>query len=272
MISDLDETLKQLLTKKIPLNAAEVDVCFDMPGQEWSSGVTKPTVNLYLYDIRENHDLRVYDWELEHKEDKTATRRRLPLRIDLTYLVTVWTSNVDDEHRLLWYVLATLSRFPLVPADLYQGELAGQDILISTLVAQPDGPLRNPADFWASLDNRLKASINCIVTVPLDLDMQFTAPVVSTRVLGVRDKEGPETEERLQVRGMLHEKGKPEQGIAEATLLIKELGRTAETDEQGRYAFSKLSKGKYTIRVQAPKRKEREMVLTIPSRSYDIEL
>ena len=252
MISDLDETLKQLLTKKIPLNAAEVDVCFDMPGQEWSSGVTKPTVNLYLYDIRENHDLRVYDWELEHKQDKTATRRRLPLRIDLTYLVTVWTSNVDDEHRLLWYVLATLSRFPLVPADLYQGELAGQDILISTLVAQPDGPLRNPADFWASLDNRLKASINCIVTVPLDLDMQFTAPVVSTRVLGVRDK--------------------PEQGIAEATLLIKELGRTAETDEQGRYAFSKLSKGKYTIRVQAPKRKEREMVLTIPSRSYDIEL
>ena len=169
-------------------------------------------------------------------------------------------------------MLATLSRFPLVPADLYQGELAGQDILISTLVAQPDGPLRNPADFWASLDNRLKASINCIVTVPLDLDMQFTAPVVSTRVLGVRDKEGPETEERLQVRGMLHEKGKPEQGIAEATLLIKELGRTAETDEQGRYAFSKLSKGKYTIRVQAPKRKEREMVLTIPSRSYDIEL
>ena len=272
MISDLDETIKQLLIKKVPLDPAEVDVCFDMPGQEWSAGVTKPTINLYLYDIRENHDLRVYDWELERNQDKTATRRRLPVRVDLTYLITVWTSAVDDEHRLLWYVLATLFRFPFIPTDMFQEELAGQDILINTMVAQPDGPLRNPADFWASLDNRLKASINYIITVPLDIDMQFTAPVVSTRVLGVREKEQAEVEERLQVRGMLYEKGKPEQGVAQATLVIKELGRTAETDEQGRYAFSKLSKGRYTVRIQAPQRKEREMVLTIPSKSYDIEL
>ncbi len=272
MISDLDETIKQLLIKKTPLDPAEVDICFDMPGQEWSAGITRPTVNLYLYDIRENRDLRLYDWELEHNEDKTATRRRLPVRIDLTYLITVWTSNVDDEHRLLWYMLATIFRYPLIPTDMFQGELAGQDLLISTLVAQPDGPLRNPADFWASLDNRLKASINCIVTVPLDIDMQFTTPVVSTRVLGVRGKDQAEVEERLQVRGMLYEKGKPEQGVAQATIFIKELGRTAETDEQGRYAFSKLSKGRYTVRIQAPERKEREMILTIPSRSYDIEL
>lgn len=272
MISDLDETLKQLLIKKVPLDPAEVDVCFDMPGQEWSAGVTKPTVNLYLYDIRENHDLRAYDWELEHNQDKTATRRRLPVRVDLTYLITVWTNAVDDEHRLLWYVLGTLFRHPVIPADIFQGELAGQDYILSTTVAQPDGPLRNPADFWASLDNRLKASINYIITVPLDLDMQFTAPVVSTRVLGVRDKAKPETEERLQVKGMVHEKGKPDHGIAQATLVIKEIGRTAKTDEEGRYAFSKLSRGRYTVRVQAPDRKERETALTVPSKSYDIEL
>lgn len=272
MISDLDETIKQLLVRMAPLDAAEVDICFDMPGQEWSAGITKPTVNLYLYDIRENHDLRTYDWEVERRPDKTATRRRLPVRIDLTYLITVWTSAVDDEHRLLWYVLATLFRFPLIPTELFQGALAGQDLLINTLVAQPDGPLRNPADFWASLDNRLKASINFVVTVPLDTGIQFAAPLVSTRVLGVRDKSQQEVEERVQVKGVLHQKGKPELGIPQATLFIKEAGRSAETDEQGRYAFSRLSRGSYTVRIVAPDRKERETVLTVPSKSYDIEL
>ena len=272
MIADLDETIKQLLMQKGALDSTEVDICFDMPGQEWSAGITKPTINLYLYDIRENHDLRLYDWETERNEDKTATKRRMPVRVDLTYLITVWTSNVDDEHRLLWYVLAALFRYPLIPTDVYQGELAGTDMLISTLVAQPDGPLRNPADFWASLDNRLKASINYVVTVPLDLDVHVSAPVVSTRVLGVRGIDQADSEERLQVKGVLHEKGKPHQVIPQATLFIKEAGRTATTDEQGRWAFSKLSRGEYTVRVRAPDRKEKEMVLSVPSLSYDIEV
>ena len=272
MIADLDETIRQLLLQKGTLDSTEVDICFDMPGQEWSAGITKPTINFYLYDIRENHDLRLYDWEIERNEDKTATKRRLPIRVDMTYLITVWTSAVDDEHRLLWYVLSTLVRYPTIPTDVFQGELAGTELLLCTLVAQPDGPLRNPADFWASLDNRLKASINFVVTVPLDPDMQFSAPVVSTRVLGVRGKEQAEAEERLQVRGVLHEKGKPAQVIASATLLLEEAGRTAVTDEEGRYAFTKLSRGTYTLKVQPPDRKEKEMVLTVPSLSYDIEV
>lgn len=272
MIADVDETIKQLLMRKGALDSSEVDICFEMPGQEWSAGVTKPTINLYLYDIRENHDLRAYDWEVQHQEDKTATKRRLPIRIDLTYLITVWTSAVDDEHRLLWGVLATLFRYPMIPGEVFQGALEGTDTLLSTVVAQPDGPLRNPADFWASLDNRLKASINYTVTVPLDPDMQFSAPVVSTRVLGVRPKDQAETEERLQVKGVLHEKGKPAQVIPSATLLLKEAGRSAVTNEEGRYAFAKLSRGRYTLKVQAPDRKDKEMVLTVPSLSYDIEV
>ena len=155
MISDLDQTLKQLLIKKVPLDPTEVDVCFDMPDREWTSSLSKPTVNLYLYDIRENHGLRAYDWTLERNQDKTATRRRVPVRVDLSYLITVWTNAVDDEHRLLWYVLGALFRHPSVPSDMFQGELVGQDMLITTTVAQPDGVLKNPADFWGALDNRL---------------------------------------------------------------------------------------------------------------------
>jgi hypothetical protein len=58
MINDLDETIKQLLTKKGAFDPAEIDIVFDMPDREWSASISKPTVNVYLYDIHENRDLR----------------------------------------------------------------------------------------------------------------------------------------------------------------------------------------------------------------------
>lgn len=43
MISDLDNTLKQLLIKMVPLDPAEVDICFDMPDRNWSASISKPS-------------------------------------------------------------------------------------------------------------------------------------------------------------------------------------------------------------------------------------
>jgi len=272
MISDLDETIKQLLVKKVPLDPAEVDICFDMPDREWSSSLSKPTMNLYLYDIRENHEFRTYDWTVERNEDKTATRKRAPIRVSFSYLITVWTNAVEDEHRLLWCVLGALFRHPSIPYDMFQGELAGKDYILSTTVAQPDGVLKNLSDFWGSLDNRLKPAINYVVNMPLDLDVAFTAPMVSTRVLAVRGEGEMAPDERLEITGKVYEKGKPDQVIAGVTLFIKEARRTAKTDEQGRFVFRKLSQGSYTLQVRAPDREEREMVFSIPSRSYDLEL
>ena len=55
MISDLNETIKQLLIKKGAFDPAEVDIRFETPSREWSASISKPTVNAYLCDIRENH-------------------------------------------------------------------------------------------------------------------------------------------------------------------------------------------------------------------------
>ena len=48
MITDLDETIKQLLIQKGALEPAEVDISFETPKREWSASISKPTVNLYL--------------------------------------------------------------------------------------------------------------------------------------------------------------------------------------------------------------------------------
>lgn len=189
MINDLDESIKQLLIKKVPLKPSEVDISFQIPNREWTASVSKPTVNLYLYDIRENYELRAYEWNVERNNDRTATKRQAPLRIDLSYLVTAWTNDVGDEHRLLWRVLATMSRHPSLPEELLQGKLKEQELEIRTSTAQPDGFFKNPADFWSALDNQIKPSINYLVTLPLDLEMMETAPVVLEKELRMKQRE-----------------------------------------------------------------------------------
>jgi hypothetical protein len=63
MIADLDETIRQLLIAELPIKNGEIDVSFDQPKREWSARLSKPAVNFFLYDMRENATLRQHQWE-----------------------------------------------------------------------------------------------------------------------------------------------------------------------------------------------------------------
>lgn len=271
MIVDLDETIKQIMIQKGSLDTAEVDISFDTPDREWSSSISRPTINFYLYDIRENHELRGIEWTIEKDRNGTATRKKNPSRIDLSYLITVWTSDTSDEHRLLWHVLLTLFSYPTLPDEVLSGRLVELSCPIKISTAQPDGLLNNPADFWAALDNELRPSVSYVVTLPLDTDMAFTAPVVRTKIV---DFKAPDTgKERLvQVAGMVHQAGEETQGIADARVIVKEVGMTTETDNQGHYSFRKLPEGDHTFQVLISGKVVAESVITVPGASYDLEV
>ncbi len=271
MITDLDETIKQLLIKKGAIDPAEVDIRFETPDREWSASISKPTVDLYLYDIRENHELRGTEWFIEKDQNGIATRKKNPGRVDLSYLITVWTNDIGDEHRLLWHVLLTLFRYPELPEEILSGQLAGLRYPIKITTAQPDGLLNNPADFWAAMDNELKPSINYVVTLPLDTDIAFTAPVVRTKIIDIKPPDA-DAERLVQVAGMVHKAGKPTEGIAGARVVAREARMTAETNDQGRYSFPRLSQGQHTFQVLVSGKKVQESSITIPSASYDLEV
>ena len=271
MISELNETIKQVLVKKGALDLGEVDISFDTPDREWSASISKPTVNIYLYDMRENHQLRSTEWIVEKDQNGIATRKKNPKRVDLSYLITVWTNDTEDAHRLLWHVLATLSRYPDLPEELLSGPLAQQEYPIKTTAAQPDGLFKNPGDFWGALDNQLKPSINYVVTVPLDTEVASTAPIVKTKILDVK---APDTaaERMVQVAGLVHEAGKPTQGIPKAKVVAKEARMTTETDDEGHYSFPKLQEGKHTFEILVSGTKVHEASVSVPSTSYDLEV
>ena len=270
MIDDLDESLRQLLIKKGALNSTEVNISFDAPGREWTASQSRPAVNVYLYDIRENHELRSYEWTVQRNDDRTATRKKAPLRVDLSYLITVWTKDVGDEHRLLGRIMAVLCRYSLLPEEILQGALQDLEYPIRASAAQPDGLFRSPADIWGALDNQLRPSINYVVTLPIDLDIALTAPVVWTKIIDIRQEGEEAVQQALQIGGIVHEKGNPQMGIANATVAIKESGLTAKTDDRGYYSFTRLERGKYSFKVSASGWTAKAVQMAVPDDDYNI--
>src|SRR4051794_14493595 len=54
MLADLDEALRALLRRELGRHGFDgVEVAFDAPAKDWSATLSAPTVNLFLYDLRE---------------------------------------------------------------------------------------------------------------------------------------------------------------------------------------------------------------------------
>src|SRR5690349_10867784 len=159
MLTDLNSTLKQLLLQRIPLDPDEVEISFECPKREWSAKVLKPTINLYLFDLREDTDLRTGAWHEYGGSNPRPGLRRTPVYIQLSYFITAWAREVVDEHVLLWRVMTTLLREGKFGADVLQGAMKDLGPPIRTSTAQADGVLRNPGEFWAALDNDLKPAV-----------------------------------------------------------------------------------------------------------------
>lgn len=166
MLNLLDTSLEAYLRDAVPLDPGDVDVSFEAPDDDWGAGVTKPTVNLYLWDVRRNDEDRQSGLELAEDDDGRPVRRPSLPRVDCRYLVTAWTTEVGDEHALLGQVLATVLTTGVVPADQLVGAYAEVRPLPTLSVAAQDAS--NKSDLWSALGGQLKAGLDLIVTATVD--------------------------------------------------------------------------------------------------------
>ncbi len=273
MINDLEESLKQLLIVKGKLNRGEIDIRFESPDREWVGKLSKPTINLFLYDLHENTEFRQHDWIVNRKGDGTASKHRPPLWMDFSYLATVWANAIEDEHRLLWHVLAVLTRFPILPKEVMQGVLTKMDHKIQTKTAQTDGAYRSLAELWGSLETQLKPSVNYVVTLPLDREVELKAPVVVSKRLRVGQLGEPELRDELfRVGGRVYRRGHPEKGVGGAQVTIKEYGLIVTADEFGYFKLPGIPPGDITLSVAAKDGKGVTKRAHLPEEKIDIPI
>jgi hypothetical protein len=281
MIEDLDEALRRLLMRELPIKNGEIDVQFNQPRREWSAKLSRPTLDLYLYDLRENLKLRytAQGWETERRSDGVSVQRRRPFRLDLHYLITAWASEPEDEHRLLARTLMALFRVPEMPADLLPESLQDQPGPITFKVAQYD-TAQNLTDFWSSLDNEMRPAIVCMVTMALNPYQPIYGSIVRTRELRFGQSYDPALSQSLvkaagadtywTVGGTLRSQEPLEPDKVRLTLI--ERGVVLEVKPEGRFSVGNLEAGDYTLECVVNGGEPRRYKIKVPSPDYTLDV
>ncbi|WP_406474237.1 DUF4255 domain-containing protein [Streptomyces platensis] len=192
MMHEVDEAIRRVLRGGV-LPEGTGDVAFEAPTRDWAARRNAPTLNAYLYDIREDVARRERGAIAERDARGVVVRRRQPPRwFRLSYLVTAWTTRPEDEHRLLSAALGCLLSHEILPAAALPDALRGLEVSIPLTVAVPPPESRSIADIWSALGGELKPSLDVVVTVPVPVSPSYEVapPVTEGAVTVVRGIDG----------------------------------------------------------------------------------
>ena len=168
MIDDLDKTIAALLAKELRADNQAIDISFSAPNGDWVSKLgNAPTLNFFLYDIRENAPLRRHQWQQitgnatsdrplpngngrSHQDTSpqaparanTVQLKRTPLMMDCFYMVSAWSPADDraksmEEHNLLSLCMLALARYPILNPNRLSAQSARADTGRARLPARP---------------------------------------------------------------------------------------------------------------------------------------
>ena len=276
MLADLDESLRTLCKRELARHGFDgVEVAFEAPTKEWSAGLAQPTVNLFLYDLREAADKRTVEWRHERDAGGRPRDLRPPLRVDASYAATAWTRAVEDEHRILSQLLAILYAYPELPEDALSGRLgpngngSRQPFPLVTRVAQArsDGG----ADFWSAIGGTYKASIDFVITLTSEPGASVErGPEVRTQTLRLANQENRRGTmvESHRVGGTVRD---AEGGaLGDAWVALPTAGAWTSTDAEGRFRFDRLPPGSYTCVARTADGREAVGDLLVPGRGVDL--
>ena len=277
MISAVDTILRDLLLREMALRKGEVEIVFDQPRREWSTRLNKPTINLYLFDVRENFELRGSEQpQISNNPDGSVTIRRNPIRIDLLYLLTGWAREAQDEHRLLSEALMALMRYPFLPEELLPEVLKGQPTPIRLEVAHGN-ILEKITDLWTTLDNELHPGVRLMVTISLDPHRAEIVKTVSTTEMRYLQEPAPDVAggQRAPSKAYFTVKGRvlsQKYSIAALKLVLVEKGQPVELRPDGSFRIGRMEQGEFHLDVLANDRVLKHQKIQVPSPSYEINL
>jgi hypothetical protein len=194
VIHDVDQLLERLV-RRDALNGSNVELLFDAPTKDWVARRNAPTVDLYLYDIREDLQRRFTVWEDQRDGQGLVSGRNLPpRRFKQAYLVTAWTQRPEDEHRLLSSLLSCFLRNAVLESGELGGALDETGLPVYIDVGLPAGQDRSLADIWSALGGELKPALDVVVTAPVVVGRAapYGPPVLAGPTIGLTAGDGAE--------------------------------------------------------------------------------
>jgi Pvc16 N-terminal domain/Carboxypeptidase regulatory-like domain len=289
MLNLVDRVIEKVLDTGWKSPPTKPGFFFTIPDEEWKKKVLMAAgvrLNIYLYEVRENLDMRRSQWDVITLADNSSVLSRPPAYFDCHYLLSAWSASEDseavspmlDEHEVLSEALRIIMRNPdVVPAALPPTpgvvplSVFGQAHVYLT-VAPPEAP-RVLNDFWSTMKLPWRPAIQLVATAPLDLLLDSPpSPPMTTFI-----QRYGHTQDGLALAGTIDEyiqiggwvisdvddspiAGATVQRVGDAGAVLDE----STTDSAGRYTFIGLRRGFHTVRASADGVSPKTRVLNIP--------
>jgi hypothetical protein len=270
MLADLDETLENLLKRELGRHGFEgVDIAFDAPTREWSGQLSQPSVNLFLYDLRECEDQRPTGWTMTRTGD-TVVEGRPPMIMEASYAITAWAQAVQDEHRLMSQVLSVLFAYPELPEDILHGRLSNGSQAGRSIKAKVGQAKGDKADFWTAVGGQYKTSLDYVVRLAVESGVTRTSRQVRTQTMRTRLLDAPPTGivEMHRTGGTAADgEGEP---LEKVWVTLPDIGKWTATGRDGRFLFDRLPPGRHRLLARTADGRETAGHLDVPGAWVDL--
>lgn len=271
MIADLDVGLRDLLLAQLRRHGFDdIDVSFETPTTAWAGTLTRPTVNLFLCDIRRSTKPGQSGPD-SGRANGRAAERPPGMRVDCIFAITTWSKAVADEHRLLSQVLGVLYAHPILDGHLgprFDDGSQRFSILASVGEQRPE----QRADFWRSVGGVYKPALDYVVTLAVESGVVVErGPDVRTLTMRTSVKEGRGgVQELSHVGGVVRdEDGEP---VADAWIAVPQMGRMATSGADGRFRIPRVPAGTYQVHVRGRDGGEASAEVAVPGGILDVQL
>jgi hypothetical protein len=283
MIDELDASLKALLIGEAAPGSllAGAGISFAAPSQTWQGQGAGMQVNVYLYRVLDNRDLRSNQRNVVLNPDGTSSIQLFPARLECSYIITAWekgseVAGIDkepSEHALLSQILLVLWRNPVLPAKYLTGSLVGAELALPVIAAESEDMAAKP-DFWSAFEAYVRPAITCRVTIELDLNQDVTGPLATTIATTTQPLGGSATDRVIDIAGIVRNAAVPAQTVANAWIRLDASPATLVSDADGIFRIAGVTPGSHSLTVRAVGFAQAVSLFDVPSPSgtYDISL
>lgn len=197
VLQDLDHSLGALLKAELPSSITSgAAITFAAPDLNFPPPyVQLPAIDLFLFAIEENHDLRTFLPDETRQPDGTVLRTARQPKIDCHYMISAFPAKGapnpdDDEHRMLGETMRVLMRHRRLPEPVLQGAMIGQQTQVRSiaLTTAVSTGLKPGIEIWQALQARPRVTIHYWLTISVDLQLPA---LVELPASGIQIQSGP---------------------------------------------------------------------------------
>lgn len=241
------QTLAEILAGGTSLTSTE-QIDFSHPSNRKEEGAG-PTLNLYIYDIRESKQMQHSGRQVERRLTRAlqpADVNWSPTWFDISILLTVWDRTALGEHHLMSQALTVLLRHRLLREEFLVSELRGYGNLNMTVSLEPQ---LEAGSLWSALTIPLRPALYLMVTVPFVQDKK-PVHLVWERIFQMQNQVGSgsvETITRQVVIAGVVNSALTNQPLVEAEIKVMGTQKSTNSSKEGLFYFENLSLGNYIL-------------------------